>query len=128
MNRSLVVMALGALGALAGCSDEPLPSWDDAVSQFASAHCTWNASCNDPTLTACVADTKSVLTDQTRPGLGANENACIGCLVAWTKAYDASTVPCMFAVPPGEGAKVRDACMTSNCVASHALPGMMPGL
>lgn len=122
MNRLLLLLVI------AGCSDEPLPSWDDAVSQFASAHCTWNASCNDPTLTACVADTKSVLNSQTRPELGANESVCIGCLVAWTKAYDASTVPCMFAVPSSEASKVRDECMTVNCVASHPLPGTTPAI
>jgi hypothetical protein len=122
MKRWLVLLVFAA------CSDEPLPSWDDAVSQFASAHCTWNASCNDPTLMSCEANTRSVLSDQTRPELGANENACIACLVAWTKAYDASTVPCMFAVPPAEAAKVHDACKTVNCVASHPLPGTTPAI
>src|SRR4051812_15787427 len=92
MKRIVGLVIVAACGG--GVSSDPKAAWDETVAAFASAHCTWNDTCNQ-TKAGCLNETTQILTTS-KPEVDAAR--CIACMDAWIDAYTADTTPVCKAV------------------------------
>src|ERR1051326_1762351 len=110
-----------ALVACSGVSSKPTPTWDEAVTAFADAHCRWYFACGGYTETRCTAEVTDAQR-QTGMTLATTErDACIACMQDWTTIYQADTSPCVHTLTYDQQQDIAASC-GSDCF-QHDLPG-----
>lgn len=123
MKRAVLVVTL--LGGCAGVSSHPHPTWDEAVSEFADAHCRWYAACGDYTEAGCTTEVDGVLAMAATSLGAADQMQCAQCLQDWATIYQAHDSPCSQTLTLDEEQELAAACQTPDGMAcvQDDLPG-----